>query len=531
MSETVVKQRGRTSIELKLRHILPKELRRRFERYRVDLHLFLPHAFAVSPETYGAERFYEDAKLYVRFNTPGFTIERILDPECEDSPLARLDNMLKSAASDVTLNPRSFVYESKLLGAVMKSVLRDAFGGMSDVMTDPDVAEGEGTDEDDDADDTDDDPQSETGAHVAELSGEDLVSAVRSVHEIAKRFHRIRKEVVSREDLSALHQHTRMIDEHISLLIEKYFTAFVNYHDLARTNPDLYPVMSKVVIKEADYRASSDYPTVLPEPGDTRSLEQYVYREKMLKKYTSEVLFFRVKTTNEARRVEHLLYALAAGIAMVFATAIAFFGQTVFGGISLSLFLVLVAGYMLKDRIKDFFRDFFRRSLAGRIYDRREFLYDSVWRKRIASLRERANYVRPEDEVPAVLDLRARGPFEAQLSVTEAETHLMYRKVVTVHARTIRKVHRRIRGLADITILNLSHLFENLTAQSAPVPVVVGKKAIDVITAQRVYHLNLIVCHRTSSRETRERFRLIVGPKGIKRIEAAGRTVTEVPVS
>lgn len=86
-------------------------------------------------------------------------------------------------------------------------------------------------------------------------------------------------------------------------------------------------------------------------------MEEYVYREKMLKKYASEVLFFDVHRSNVAKRTEHLLYALAAGIAMVIATGIAFFGQTRFGGLTTSLFVLLVVGYMLKDRVKDFFRD------------------------------------------------------------------------------------------------------------------------------------------------------------------------------
>ena len=49
---------------------------------------------------------------------------------------------------------------------------------------------------------------------------------------------------------------------------------------------------------------------------------------------------------------------------MAFATAIAFFGQSVFGNIAVSLFLLLVAGYMLKDRIKDIFRELFVRSFG-----------------------------------------------------------------------------------------------------------------------------------------------------------------------
>lgn len=518
MIDTIVKPRGRTSIELKFRFVLPDHHPRRSENYRVDVHLFIPSAFSVDPETYTSERFYEDATIYVRFNTPGFSPEHLLDHTSGDSPLARLERMIEDSA-DERSRAKWFVYESKLLGAVFKTLLRGSFGGMGVVKPAAELLDGEEPIGDDD---DEDDSLGDSSGGGAEPDF-DVRLRVKSLHEVCKRFHRICRSVNAQENLADLHQHCRMIDEHMSLLIEKYFAAYVNHYDLAQSDPSLYALMSKVIIHEADYRSEQGYPTVLPGVHDEQELEQYVYRLKMLKKYASEVLFFRVRTTNEARRIEHVLYAIAAGIAMVFATLIAFFGQTVFGGISLSLFLLLVAAYMLKDRMKDFFRDFFRRSLGRRFYDRREHLYDSIWKKKLATLRERVGFVRPGDEDQTILDLRARGPFETQLTQTESESHMMYRKDVKVRASTLRETHSRIRGLADITILNLSHLFQNLTVQTASIPVVVGKKAVEVISTKRVYHLNIIVCHRSSSRETRERFRLVVDRKGIKRIDAVGR--------
>ncbi len=75
--------------------------------------------------------------------------------------------------------------------------------------------------------------------------------------------------------------------------------------------------------------------------------------------------------------MEHILYAIAAGIAMFIATAIAFMGQSWFGNLSTSLFILLVVSYMLKDRIKDIFRDLFSKSIGSFFYDRRVKVYDS----------------------------------------------------------------------------------------------------------------------------------------------------------
>ena len=92
--------------------------------------------------------------------------------------------------------------------------------------------------------------------------------------------------------------------------------------------------------------------------------------------------------------------------------AIVLFGQSVFGNISVSLFLLLVAGYMLKDRIKDIFRELFVRSIGRRFFDRRKNIYASHDGKMIAQLRERVAFVREENADAEMVRVRDKAPFE-----------------------------------------------------------------------------------------------------------------------
>ena len=496
MEHIALKQRGTSSIELKLRYMRKKsEVGRRAVRYTVDFHLFLPQSFRINPDTYDSETFYEDRKLYVRFNTPDFTIDELTDPNSSESPLCRVERLV---ADQSPIHENTFIYETKMLGAVYKSLLRESLGGVRAVTTIED--------EDEEAE-----PVIQECDNPAAL--------VKQLHQVASRFHSVTEEVLSRQEEEHLHEHCRMIDEHLSLLLERYLTAFLQRNEDEPAADSAYKRIAKVLISELRYRQEQGYPTSFPETEDERKLEEYVYREKMLKKYSSEVLFFQVKTTNEAKRIQHVLYAIAAGIAMAVATSLAFYGQSEFGNITTSLFILLVVSYMVKDRMKDIFRDYFRRSVGARFYDRRKHLYDSFWKKKLATVRERTTFVPLNKTAERIVTFRGQGPFEAQLARSEEESHLLYRKVVNMRAKTLRKLHNRIQGLADITIVDLANMVRYLAVQSTTVPVVTGKNAVEVRSAKRVYHLNLIVDYRAGGERRLERFRLILDRDGIKRIE------------
>ncbi|MFP4383155.1 MAG: hypothetical protein ACLFSE_03865 [Spirochaetia bacterium] len=81
------------------------------------------------------------------------------------------------------------------------------------------------------------------------------------------------------------------------------------------------------------------------------------------------------------------------------------------------------------------------------------------------------------------------------------------------------KTHDRIRGLADISIINLENFLHYLSMQYGRVPVATGKKRVNIIDVQRIYHLNLIISYQTTKKTNMRRFRLVVDARGIKRIE------------
>lgn len=520
----VVKPRGKASIEVKSRYLLGPDAGARRERFTVDLHFFLPASFRVGPDTYERPQFYRDAKTHVRFDTPQLDLESILATECSDSPLVRLEKMAQAAEDGGALRTDTLLYESKLLAAVYKSLLRRMVGGL-DAVVPADAVDGDPSDLYDDEFELETDADGDQRAAPPDPSPGDL----RALYRVVKRTHKLTRSLLSVDRISSAHQHLRMIDEHISLLLERYlsrYLEFVEDHDFDAAGRKR---ITKMLIAESEYRRRAEYPTALDGNLTKRDLEAYVYREKMLKKYASEVLFLGVKTHDEAKTTEHILYAAAAGIAMVFATAVGFYAQTVYGGISAAVFLLLVVSYMVKDRLKDIFRSYFQRSAGGRFYDRRTNLYDGIWNKRLARVRERTSFVGEKRVDPAIARARARGSFEEQLATSAAESHLVYRKVVDIKASTLRRIHSRIRGLADILILDLQPMLRHLASQSTSVPVVSGGELQRIEQAQRVYHLNLVADGTWRGERRVSRFRLVVDRDGIRRIEAVSTLEPESP--
>lgn len=489
METVILKQRDRKSLEVKSRYLIDRSSGAT-NSYTLKLHFFFPRPFAIHGGTYDPEKFFDQLKPYLRFNTPTFTVAELLDGQSETSPLARVERLLSTQAAAAADSDR-LIHETKLLGAVYKSMLRDFLLEAKDIAA--------------------------SGGRSGEL--EQLVSdSIGELEGVAKRFHALLGEREQASFGEPVEQHLLMIDEHLSLLLEKYLTSLLRSldEDLHREG---YRRVVDALVREERYRVERNYPSRPSEVETEQQLEEYVYREKMLKKYSSEALFFDVHRRNVARQVEHLLYALAAGIAMVIATGIAFFGQTRFGNLTASLFVLLVVAYMLKDRVKDLFREVLKRKIAGRFSDRKTRIRDPKKNRKIATIRERTSYV-SESRLPEALRiLRGRGYFERALHAFEEEQVLLYAKEAHLNARRIDSLHNRIEGLADISIIDLDPFFRHLSVQYGFVPTVRAGRKVDLHRVKRMYHLNLIVAYESPRESVARRFRLIVDARGIKRIE------------
>lgn len=492
MRRFLYRQHGRHSLELKIRYLIHGRYKQRKNYFNIKLYLFFPYSFNINPYTYPKEHFYEDQKLYLRFNTPVFSLDELVAEA--NSPFVRTRAMLtrpaeREAERAEEMDYDEYVYETKLCGSVFKSVLRDSYYKIRKRIRRQ--------------------SHEEWSAEVSDL--------IEAMARVAAHFHE--SAVLAAPYSEKLRYHTALIDEYISLVLEKYLLWLLDLVYTRQGGSENVRQLEKVISSEMEYRRRCGYVSVSGQSDSPGDYEEYAYRAKILKRYSSGVLFFNVRRKQQGKRVEHVLYAVAAGIAMFIATAIAFVGQTWFGNLSTSLFILLVVSYMLKDRIKEIFRDLFSRSIGSFFYDRGVKVYDPWARRGMAFVKERVAFTDLNKLPEEIRKIRRRGSFEEFLADTASETILLYEKNIRLNTSSINKLHSRIRGVADINIISLKRLLRYLTVQRREIPIIAEGRVQKLIPVKRIYHLNVIVWYQGDDTAFIDRVRLIVDGKGIRRIE------------
>jgi hypothetical protein len=91
-------------------------------------------------------------------------------------------------------------------------------------------------------------------------------------------------------------------------------------------------------------------------PEKQKDNETLVFRRSVLKKYVASILFLDTEVNTDWLPLQQVFFGLAAAAARVFATAAAFISQSVYGGLTLPVYVTLVVSYIFKDRIKDLLR-------------------------------------------------------------------------------------------------------------------------------------------------------------------------------
>ena len=129
-----------------------------------------------------------------------------------------------------------------------------------------------------------------------------------------------------------------------------------------------------LITHEITYRQKNHYPSI---PHAHSTNEEFIFRTGVLKKYMGNVLFLNTRIKQEGELLEQVVFALAAGVAMIFAASAVFFAQSAYASVSLPLFIVLVVSYMFKDRIKDLTRGYLGSKLRHLLFDHKMNIYYS----------------------------------------------------------------------------------------------------------------------------------------------------------
>lgn len=260
-----------------------------------------------------------------------------------------------------------------------------------------------------------------------------------------------------------------------------------------------------VIREELEYR-KEHYPQSTA--GDQTRNEELIVRYEWLKNYFYTVLHLKAKRKKADRTSTNVLYAVAAGVSMIFATVITFWSQQRYGNFTLPFFAALVIGYMFKDRIKDGVRDFLRKTFSQLIYDFETVIYESRKQYAMGKTFERAKFITLKD-IPEY----ARNGYDPNDSI------LYFNKKVRIeHKKITTLLDPEINGVTDIMRFNINRIISGL---EEPLSLVysVTANGMEKEYVERTYNINVLL--RVSAKEKTGMIRgiLTVSAKGIKRFK------------
>ena len=501
MIETIqqaVKPHDKYQVEIKLDY---EFLEGKRTSYQVSTYIFVPQNLGINVHNYPKSHFYRDIQNYIRLKTPTLILRDFT--EHSTSPLATIEEIIaiENWANDPECK-RLLISSLKFLSSMLKSSIREHFN-----LIDKRISEAA--------------PNSKIDLIIRSLVEEFLVESHKIVDKYRAFYPTFNLPNVD-EQIFTSYQFT---DESISLLIEEssveMFQIAENYLKKRSHKAEFQHELSKCVQTEIKHRKSHGYASILKDGEDN---EEFIFRSSVLKKYASSVLYLSTDIRREGTALEHVLFAAAAGISMLFATLIAFDFQKRYGNFSFPFFAALVVGYMFKDRIKELGRSFFSRYLQSTLYDRRINIRTQDGKHKLGVLREKVSFVEEKDIPAAIIHARNRDQITELDNDWRGEHIICYSKKIVLFNNAFKKVYAdapEITGINDITRYDI-RAYLNKMAEPVQERSYLDGSQLTTITCHKVYHLNFLAMYKSLPQKEKiyKRIRLILDREGIKRIES-----------
>ena len=341
---------------------------------------------------------------------------------------------------------------------------------------------------------------------------------IASVRAIVNQFRQFKTDIMADGLSRELQRIYLFADEYISLKTETHSCYLLEI--LKNIDPKLRrkfktPLM-QIVRDETSYRLDCGYPSIPSQSGDN---EKYVFRQGALKKFLSNILYLETEVERGGRFLDQMVYSIAAGLAMIFATTVAFIGQTWYGSLSFPFFAALVISYMFKDRIKELLRLYMNVTLHKWLYDRQRNIYHS-FKEKIGTCKESFNIINENQVSQKILEFRCRDAITDINNSMTGEKIILYRKYIRLSSKNFMRITQRYstNDIIDIMRFNVNSFIRSMDNPEKKIfiPTESGYKKE---FGMRVYHINIITYFIVDKIEYARRFRLILNRDGIRRIE------------
>ena len=484
MIDIKAKIHDKFALEFKFAYRAQKKIKQNF--FSLNTWIFIPNSLDISSSTYNRDDFYRDIRTNTRLITPVFLFREITSGQA--IPISNLKKAMKQLAIEPTrTNVSEFEYQIKMFSVIFKSSIRNQLSYIIEC-----------TQKDD--------------RHT--LISEFLTNVEDILSQYKQLAHIIKTPTVSQE----VFNYYLFGYEFISNIIEK--SLYDTIIKLEKISPECAACFKQTVFnilkKERQYKTENNFTIVDPESSNQNS--DLIFRLGALKKYIESDLFLDAKKKRDGVLVEQIYYSIAAGLSMVFATAIAFTFQFKYGNYTMPLFAALVVSYMLKDRIKELMRHYLAHKRSSKYYDNKTNI--SIKEKEIGYSKESFDFV-PEKNVPnSVMKVRNRIPLIEADNRYANEKIVLFRKIVQIDSEALtQSTSYNIDGVVEIIRMSMLSFMRKTDNPEFPLYIPEKDNSVKQVTGVRNYYMNIVIQAHYETTETIKRYRIVFNRNGIYEIK------------
>ncbi len=487
MIKEKIKIHGGDSFEIDLGYLYDNETKS--STYDIDAFLFTPRGLDINKFTYSKKKFFQDLKTNIRFTTPVYELNEIL--EGEKSVFIKLNESIDTYLKNPNKkNATQYRYHVKMFVIIFRSSLEKHISRIVSKKT-----------------------ASEKQLLLDELFTviSPIISSYRDLHK------KINVDVVGQREKNSF----LFGNEFLSYTIEKQFLILIK--KLSKKKDGNFQIELELaqdfLKKELNYQKKNMILRL--KSKDHKSNEDVVYRRGIIRKFAEDRLFLNTRTEKEGVMIEQIIFSLAAGFAMVFATSVAFFTQQYYGNFTMPFFIALVVSYMAKDRIKELVRKNINNKIQARyFFDHKTEIISGE--QGVGICRESFNFIDESNIPEEVKKIRKKDHLTEIDNDWKGESIMRYQKRVKIYNRRFKKVFKEyeISGIKDIIRFNTYRFTTKMSLPYLPFQIWDDEsKTVKKIKGEKVYHINVILVFKYKKERHIKRYRIFLNKKGIKRIE------------
>lgn len=472
-------------------------------QYIQEFYLFIPNSLQINANTYAKDAFYLDETNLIRYKTPEFSFEQLLDPHSPLSPLTRV--LFLCQQEDNQQHRESLSDELKLLANVVRSTLRHEVKELVMILSNREAA----------------------------FLPQDFIERVwrlcGQLQQLRERFAHAEKQCLDYWHDPLFYRQMLYIDEFMSYSISHYLTGLLESIRLT-SRSDLSvadAALCDVLLQEKQLSDLFTNHGGLSTDVDMETKESVLYRYSLLNKFVLGALQLTTNRFSLDQQYQHWIAAVSAGVAMMIYFSLFIWLGNVFVINSAPFVILTVICYVLKDRIKEWLRTLSYLHVSRWFPDYTTVIRSQGGKGEVGVMKESFSFLEPT-QLPQELKTIRNAEFHSVLeTVQRPENIIFYKRVVEINALP---KHARRHGINVIFRFNI-HDFLRKASDPSETHLVIdpATRRLESIRLPKVYHLNLIMRStkvepgKPPIRELKK-LRIVIDKKGIKRIEQMSKT-------